>query len=83
LRDSDSLEKRKEELKFDLCHHLSEERVERILVLSGLLNGDVGFFVVCSLFLTSNLFSLFSLVLYLLALNFYSIVLPSPVPHYV
>jgi hypothetical protein len=45
LQDSVSLKKRKGEIKFDLHEHLSEERVERNPVLSGLLNGDVCFFV--------------------------------------
>jgi uncharacterized membrane protein len=35
------LRKGKGELQFDLGDHLSEERIERNLVLSGLLNGDV------------------------------------------
>jgi hypothetical protein len=31
--------------RFDLCDHLSEERVERDPTLCALLNEDVGFFV--------------------------------------
>lgn len=40
---SPSIEKSKGELKFDLGDQLSEERVERNPIFSGLLNGDVGF----------------------------------------
>jgi hypothetical protein len=39
-----SFEKSEREHKFDLGGHLSEERDERDLVLSRLLNGDVSFF---------------------------------------
>lgn len=35
----------KKELKFDIGDHLSEEMFERDLVVSGLLNEDVGFYV--------------------------------------
>jgi hypothetical protein len=39
------IEKREDQLKFDLGDHLDEKRVERDLVLSELLNRDVGFFM--------------------------------------
>lgn len=40
-----TLEKIRRGIKFDLCYRLSEGRVERYHVLSGLLNRDIGFFV--------------------------------------
>lgn len=39
------IEERERGLKFDLYDHLNEERIERDPILSGLLNGDLGFFV--------------------------------------
>lgn len=40
-----TIERNERELKFDLGGHYSGERVEIDSILSGLLNGDIGFFM--------------------------------------
>jgi hypothetical protein len=58
--------------RFDLCNHLSEERLERDLALCELLNEDVGFFV--NLNLGINLVSLVSLCLLFCCCSIYLLV---------
>jgi hypothetical protein len=60
--------------RFDLCDHLSEERVERDPTLHELLNEDVGLFV--NLNLGINLVSLVTLCLLLCCYNICLLVEP-------
>jgi hypothetical protein len=55
--------------RFDLCDHLSEERVERDPALCELLNEDVGFFVSPNLRRKSCVSCLFTFTYFVVALS--------------
>jgi hypothetical protein len=55
--------------RFDICDHLSEERVERDPTLCELLNEDVGFFVNSSLGIKSCVSCPFIITCFIVALS--------------
>jgi hypothetical protein len=55
--------------RFNICDHLSEERVERDPTLCELLNEDVGFFVNSSLGIKSYVSCPFTIICFIVALS--------------